>query len=202
MKKIILTVIAVLALTCANAQIITDAGTFTKPDGKTTIFEATLTPDLTGGGIFSLPDVSSGLGLVGVRIRDFSSATKAMRYGAHLSMHDSGIPGDDTEFAIGASVGVERHRAGAERLSTCWGYEGNAGYVTKNDHYGGSTKKFGVGASIFTGADYYFIPKVYLGAEIAYSVAVTNIKHEHGDDITRIESGPGITPSFRVGWQF
>jgi len=202
MKRIILSAMALIAFSFANAQIVTDAGTFTKPVERTTIFEATLTPDLTGGGIFALSGVSDGLDLVGIRIRHFETANKAIRYGAHLSMCDSGISGQDTDFAIALSVGLERHRAGAERLSTYWGYEGNVGYVTENDGYGGSTSKWGVGASLFTGADYYIIPKVYLGAEISYGVAVTNTKPEHGNDVTRIESSPNITPSFRVGWQF
>jgi len=202
MKKIILSALALIALTTVSAQISTDAGTFTKPIKGTTIFEANLTPDLSGGGIFTLSDVNSNLGTVGVRIRQFHSEKKACRWGAHLSMLDSGVSGVDTEFAIGVLVGVEHHRAGAERLSTYWGYEANAGYVTSNDDYEGQNKKFGLGASVFTGADYYIIPKVYLGAELGWGAALTNTNPDWGDNVTRLELGHSISPVFRVGWQF
>ena len=203
MKKIILLAVAIFAFSFANAQIVTDAGTFSKPVKGTTIFEANLTPDLSGGGIFTLSDVNSNLGTLGIRVRKFHTDTKACRWGAHLSMEDSGVSGQDTNFAVGVLVGVEHHRAGAERLSTYWGYEANAGYVTNNNGTSNNTtKKFGFGASVFTGADYYIIPKVYLGAELGWGAALTNTNPEHGDDITKLELGHSISPVFRVGWQF
>lgn len=200
MKKIILTC-ALLVIGLANAQIVTDAGTFTKPNEKTTIFEVNLTPDITGGGIFSLPVLNSNLGLVGIRVRDFVN-NGAWRYGANLSIADNNEPNTDTEFAVALSVGYEKHRAGAERLSTYWGYEGNVGVVHANDGYGGQDKKLGVGASLFTGFDYYIMPKIYLGTEISYSCAVTSTKPEEGGTHTSFELAPGITPLLRLGWQF
>lgn len=202
MKKLILTALLAFAFTQGNAQIVTDAGTFTKPVAKTTIFEANMTPDITGGGIFSLPVLNSDLGLIGIKARYFETATKAFRAGATLAVSDSGVDGESTDFAVGLLIGVERHRAGAERLSTYWGYDFNVGYVTTNDGYGGQDKKFGAGANLFTGFDYYIMPKVYLGTEISYGAAVTNTKPEEGDSVTSVELAPGITPTLRVGWQF
>jgi len=202
MKKIILSVAVLLACYSAKAQIVTDAGTFTKPVKGTTIFEVNATPDITGGSIFALPSVNSDLGTVGIKVRKFHSATKACRFGAHLSMNDPDIPGRDTDFAIGVSAGVEYHRAGAERLSTYWGYEGNVGYVTAFEQYQGQVKKWGVGANLFTGIDYYIIPKVYLGTEISWGAAIVNSKPEQGGDRTILSIAHGITPSFRLGWQF
>jgi hypothetical protein len=209
MKKIILSVFALFAFGAIQAQEIkTDAGTFTKPTTGTYIMEATLTPDITGGGIFSLPSLNSDLGMLGVKVRKFSSETKALRMGANLTVMNSGEENVDTEFSVGVSLGVEHHLGGAERLSTYWGYEANLGYVSSNgdmfiDEFGeGKTTKFGFGANVFTGFDYYIMPKIYLGAEVSYGLAVTNTKPDGGDGVTKIQLAPSITPSFRIGWQF
>jgi hypothetical protein len=209
MKKIILTAAAVFAISFANAQQIkTNAGTFTKPTAGTYIMEATMTPDLSGGGIFSLPNLNSDLGLLGIKVRKFSSETKALRMGANLSMMNSGLDNVDTEFSVGASLGVEHHMKGAERLSTYWGYEGNVGFVSSNAEVGEfgdlnpKSTKFGFGVNTFAGFDYYIMPKIYLGAEVSYGLAVTNEKPDGGDGVTSIELAPSITPSFRIGWQF
>ncbi len=210
MKKIILTIAAVFAFGIANAQIKTDAGTFTKPVAGTYIIEATMTPNIAGGGIFSLPTLNSDLGILGVKMRKFSSDTKALRLAANLSVLNSGEDDVDTEFTVAVSAGMEHHMAGAERLSTYWGYEANIGYVAANgevDEFGdpigiGKNTKIGFGANIFTGFDYYIMPKIYLGAEVSYGLAVTNTKPDEGDGVTKIQAAPGITPSFRLGWQF
>jgi len=129
-------------------------------------------------------------------------------------MLNSGEEGEDTQFTVGLSVGVEHHMKGAERLSTYWGYEGSLGYVSgyeemeSDDPFApGFTimvkeTKFGFGANVFTGFDYYIMPKIYLGAEVSYGLAVTNEKPDGGDGVTSIELSPSITPSFRLGWQF
>lgn len=210
MKKIILSVATIFAFSFANAQQIkTEAGTFTKPTAGTYIMEANMTPNVTGGGIFSLPSLNSDLGLLGIKVRKFSSDTKALRMGANLSIMSSGQDNVDTEFSVGASIGVENHLKGAERLSTYWGYEGNIGYVSSNgevDEFGAvlnpKSTKLGFGASVFTGFDYYIMPKIYLGAEVSYGLAVTNEKPDAGDGVTKIQLAPSITPSFRIGWQF
>jgi hypothetical protein len=214
MKKVLFSAVALLAFGLANAQDIkTDAGTFTKPTSGTYIMEATMTPDLAGGGIFSLPSLNSDLGMLGIKVRNFSSDSKAMRLGANLTMLNSGEEGEDTQFTVGLSVGVEHHMKGAERLSTYWGYEGSLGYVSgyeeftevfmgQTETYFEKVTKFGFGANVFTGFDYYIMPKIYLGAEVSYGLAVTNEKLEGMDGKTSIELSPSITPSFRLGWQF
>jgi hypothetical protein len=213
MKKIILTVAAVFAFGVANAQIKTEAGTFNKPTTGTYIMEATMTPNVTGGGIFALPTLNSDLGLLGIKVRKFNSDKTATRMAANLSVLSSGkldVAGEKeaTEFALGFSYGVENHMAGAERLSTYWGYEGNVGYVSMNardlagDATGDKTNKIGLGGNVFTGFDYYIMPKIYLGVEVSYGLAVTNSKTGDADGVTKIQLAPGITPTFRLGWQF
>ena len=217
MKKIILTIATVFTYGIVSAQIKTEAGTFTKPTSGTTILEINFAPNVTGTGIFALPTLNSDLGLIGIKARKFSSDTKAMRYIANVSVLNSGEKdgnGDnvDTEFAVGLGVGVEHHMAGAERLSTYWGYEGNIGYVSSNgegtlDEFGDplpavKTTKIGFGANLLAGFDYYIMPKIYLGAEVSYGLAVTSTKPDGGDNVTKIQLAPGITPFFRLGWQF
>jgi len=227
MKKIILSAVAIFTVGVASAQIKTDAGTFEKPKAGTWIMEAVMTPNIAGGGIFSLPTVSnSDLGILGIKARKFSADTKAMRLSGTLELNQSGekISGTDDdapmEFTVAFGIGVEHHMTGAERLSTYWGYEANLGYVSANlrtpagvDPITGDpteggiaddkTTKLGVGANVFTGFDYYIMPKIYLGAEISYGLAYTSTKAgEDADAVNAIELAPSITPSFRIGWQF
>ena len=227
MKKIILSAVAIFTVGVASAQIKTDAGTFEKPKAGTWIMEAVMTPNIAGGGIFSLPSVSnSELGILGVKARKFSADNKALRFSGTLEINQSGekITGTDDnapmEFTVAFGIGVENHMSGAERLSTYWGYEANLGYVSANLRTDGGvdpdtgiafpagiaddkTTKLGLGANVFTGFDYYIMPKIYLGAEISYGLAYTSSKAgEDADAVNKIELAPSITPSFRIGWQF
>lgn len=217
MKKIILSAVAIFSFGIASAQIKTDAGTFNKPAAGTWIMEATMTPNISGGSIFSLPTLNSslsnldgGVGILGVKARKFSSDKKAMRMIGNLQVQNSSeenAAGDkaQTEFAVGFGIGIENHMSGAERLSTYWGYQADFTYVSAN---GANIDKndtgIGVGASVFTGFDYYIMPKIYLGAEIGYGLGVTSEKSgvDGSDGVTKISLAPGITPSFRLGWQF
>jgi hypothetical protein len=131
MKKIILTAAAVFAFSFANAQIKTEAGTFTKPTEGSLLFEVSFSPNLSGelasAGIFSLPNFY-GSNIPGVRARKFVSDTKAIRYSGNVTIDQSGIEGQDAQFTLALGVGVENHMKGAERLSTYWGYEGSLGF--------------------------------------------------------------------------
>jgi hypothetical protein len=212
MRKIMLTLGALMAFGWANAQISTNAGTFEKPKEGTFIMEVNATPDLTGGGIFSLPSISGSLDMVGVKMRDFRSANKAYRYGANFALNDDDLPNTDTEFAVGLSLGIERHLKGAERLSTYWGYEVSAAFAHFNaygdDEYGDSyyynyqVDRLGVGVGAFCGFDYYIIPKVYVGTEMGYNAALVMTNPDEGSNRTTFELAPGINPVLRVGWQF
>lgn len=220
MKKIILSAMALLAFSFANAQyekesakqeakeelaessIKTDAGTFVKPTDGTWIMEVNMTPDLSGGSIFSLPALNSDLGMVGLKARYFTSAKRAYRISANVAIHDSGLDHVKTESAVGLGYGIEYHQKGAERLSTYYGWEANIGHTCVNDGFGGQTNRMGYGASVFSGFDYYVMPKIYLGAELSYGAGVVTTDPEHGDNVTSFRLAPGITPSLRLGWQF
>jgi hypothetical protein len=211
MKKLLVSAI-LLATGFVNAQEIkTNAGTFTKPKTNDILIEINFSPDLTGGGqqgIFSLPVLSNDMNLLGIKGRKFISDSKAIRAIANLSISNSGEEGATTNFSVGAGIGIENHRKGAERLSPYWGYEGKIGLVSggstkaSSPNYGIKTTKFGIAANVFSGFDYYIIPNIYLGAEISYGLAITNSKQAQASAITKFELAPGITPSFRMGWKF
>jgi len=214
MKKIILTVAAVFVLSFANAQIKTDAGTFTKPSAGSLQFELSFSPNIAGAAssMFSLPNFY-GSNIPGIRARKFMSETKAMRYTGNVSVSNSGEEGADTDFTVALGVGVENHMKGAERLSTYWGYEGNIGFQSTgavagpDDEFGFPTvtpkqTTLGLSAQVFTGFDYYIMPNIYLGCEINYGVAILNTKPDGGDGVTSFKVQPNVLPAFRLGWRF
>ena len=210
MKKIILTVAGVFALTFANAQTKTDAGTFTKPTAGSLQFELSFSPNISGASstLFSLPNFY-GSETTGVRARKFVTDTQAIRYTGNVSVSNSGEEGAGTAFTVALGVGIENHMKGAERLSTYWGYEGNVGFqsaaATVDPLTGDLIPEettFGVSAQVFTGFDYYIMPNIYLGAEINYGLAVLNTKPDGGDSTTSIKIQPSVLPSLRLGWRF
>jgi len=216
MKKIILTVTGVFALSFANAQIKTDAGTFTKPTAGSLQFELSFSPNIAGASssMFSLPNFY-GSETSGVRARKFVTDNEAIRYTGNVSVSNSGEEGASTAFTVALGVGIENHMKGAERLSTYWGYEGNVVYsstageaATPNPPVKVATTAtdkattLGLSAQVFTGFDYYIMPNIYLGCEINYGIAILNTKPDAGDGVTSVSLNPGINPNLRLGWRF
>ncbi len=200
MKKVLLSAAIVAISFGASAQIKNDRGTFTKPTAGEWAMEVNFSPDVTGGGsIFSLSSFDKSVGQLAVKARKFASDKKSYRALANLKVKNSGAEGANTAMELGVGLGIENHMKGAERLSTYWGYQGQLGY--SNDE--AKTTKFGFAAGVFTGFDYYVIPNVYLGAEVSYSLGVTNTKYDGASKgTTSFELSPGITPTFRLGWRF
>lgn len=206
MKKIILTVAAVFAFGLANAQIKTNAGTFTKPTAGSYQVELSFSPNLTGGttsaSMFSLPNFY-GSETPGLKVRKFTSETKAIRYVGNVSMDNTGVDGEDTNFTVAAGIGIENHMKGAERLSTYWGYEGNIGFQSKRaEGLDPKTTQIGVSAQVFTGFDYFIMPNVYLGAEVNYGLALLNTKEDGSKAATSVKVQPNVLPALRFGWRF
>lgn len=202
MKKNILTTFTILVFGFSNAQIKTDAGTFTKPVAGSTQIELSFAPSLTGApSMFSLPSFY-GSQIPGVKIRKFTSETKAIRYTGNVSILNSGEKGATTGFTMAAGIGVENHFKGAERLSTYWGYEGNVGFQNSDATTGQSKQtQFGLSAQIFTGFDYYIMPNIYLGCEINYGVAILNTKPDGASSKTSFNIQPNVLPALRLGWR-
>jgi len=195
MKKSIFSIAFLALVTFASAQITTNAGTFTKPDAGDTMFELQFMPNLQGSGMFSDSEVAYGAFMM----RKFDSSTKAKRYMASLEVSDSGMDGADTSFDLLVGYGIENHFAGAERLSTYWGYQGGLAYA--NNAEGGDGSTVGVVAGLFLGAEYYFIPNVYIGTELGYNLGINAVSPDGGDGVTSWELGSGVTGFLRLGFK-
>lgn len=198
MKKIVLSVFALCTFGFISAQdITTNAGTFTKPKAGDILGEVNFSPNINGGTLFTMPD--AGLdGMMGIKARKFITDTKAYRAIANFQYKDTGVSGSEAAYGLVAGFGIEHHLTGAERLSTYWGYEGKL--MFSKDEL--KTTKFGIGAGVVAGFDYYIVPNVYLGVEAAYGLTVLNVKPDAGDGATAIELRPSLNPSFRLGWRF
>lgn len=251
MKKVLLTLVALVAAVSANAQIKNDRGTFTKPVAGNVLIEMQVTPNLLGGGVFNLNDpmlqnLSGGLStgdlitttgstqdfanlssvVPSLKGRYFLSDASALRVqlGMILSSATSkNSASPSTKESIGRNgfdliVGYEKHFSGAERLSTYAGADvmfGMIGAKSKVDN-GTNTltakqSAIGFGVRAVTGFDYYFIPKVYLGAELGLGLSYNGYGVEKNSGGT-LKDGtvktnsfsvtPFITPAIRMGFNF
>lgn len=198
MKKLFL-FFALASFSIASAQITTNAGTFNKPAEGDTAFEMQFMPNLDGSAMFA----DKGATLT---MRKFQSESKAVRWSASLYATDSGVEGSAMTNAVGLGYGVENHFKGAERLSTFWGYGGSLRYDSigdeeVDDEFGdtytveGKTA-IGAGAGLFLGADYYILPKVYVGIEWGYGLNISS-----SDDNTAWALSGGVNGMMRVGFR-
>lgn len=185
--------IALVSFSFASAQITTNAGTFNKPGEGETAFEFQFMPNLDGNAMFA--DRAT------VMMRQFKSDTKAVRWTASLNVADAGDDSDMT-YGVALGYGIENHLAGAERLSTYWGYGGSLGYADGGDltdDEGGVVETdgtFAIGAGVFLGADYYIMPKVYIGLEMGYGLTLGS-----GNDVTNWGLNGGVNGMMRVGFR-
>ena len=194
MKKLLLFT-ALASFTFASAQVTTNAGTFNKPASGDTAFEMQFMPNLDGAAMFADAGAT-------VTMRKFESATKAVRWSASRDVSGSDMEDSDAMWNLGLGYGVENHFAGSERLSTFWGYQGgvNVGSgVAGQDADGNAVDaetSFGVGAGVFLGADYYIMPKVYVGVEMGYGLSVSS-----GSDLMTYGLSGGVNGMMRVGFR-
>ena len=177
---------ALVTFSFASAQITTNAGTFNKPTAGDTAFEMKFMPNLDGTAMFA--ESSSGT----LMMRSFKSDTKATRISASLTIADSGTDDSDTTFKAKIGYGIENHFSGAERLSTFWGYGGNLGF---EDEGGNTDSVFTIGGGVFLGADYYILPKVYVGTEFGYNLGIV------AADDTAFGLAGNVTGMLRLGFR-
>ena len=196
MKKLLL-ITALVSFSFASAQITTNAGTFDRPTAGDTAFEMKFMPNLDGKDIFA--ESSSGT----LMMRSFKSDTKATRISASLTIADDGTDGSDTSMVARIGYGIENHFSGAERLSTYWGYQGNVNVGSGEETEDATTgdvieaeTSFGVGAGVFLGADYYIMPKVYVGVEMGWGLEVTS-----GNDLMEYGLDGSLTGMMRFGFR-
>ena len=194
MKKLLLFT-ALASFTFASAQVTTNAGTFNKPAEGDTAFEMQFMPNLDGAAMFADAGAT-------VTMRKFESATKAVRWSASLDVNGSDVEDSDAVWNLGLGYGVENHFAGSERLSTFWGYQGGVNLgsgVAGQDADGNAVDaetSFGIGAGVFLGADYYIMPKVYVGVEMGYGLSVSS-----GSDLMTYGLSGGVNGMMRVGFR-
>ena len=195
MKKLLL-FIALASFTFASAQITTNAGTFNKPAEGDTAFEMQFMPNLDGAAMFA----DNGYQ---VTMRKLESATKAVRWSASLNVDGSDADDSEIGYDLKLGYGVENHFAGAERLSTFWGYQGNVGFDSGEATTDPTTNvvtdaetSFSIGAGVFLGADYYIMPKVYVGVEMGYGLGIAS-----GNDIMAWGLTGGVNGMMRVGFR-
>tara|TARA_B110000967_G_scaffold193895_1_gene221886 strand:- start:29 stop:592 length:564 start_codon:yes stop_codon:yes gene_type:complete len=178
---------ALVTFNLASAQITTNAGTFNKPAAGETAFEVNFMPNLDGTAMFA--ESNSGT----LMMRSFKSETKATRLSASLSFIDTGVEDSNAAYSASIGYGIENHFSGAERLSTFWGYGANLGIVDAG--IDDQDAFFSIGGGVFLGADYYIIPKVYVGTEIGYNLGIVS-----GDD-TAIGLAGNVTGMLRLGFR-
>jgi hypothetical protein len=213
MKKLLLFT-ALASFTFASAQVTTNAGTFNKPAEGDTAFEMQFMPNLDGAAMFDDRDAT-------VTMRKFESAEKAVRWSASLDYNNDGDRLTPSNYSLGLGYGIENHFAGAERLSTYWGYGVKMNYSGESDYkeiaidpdtdlpfvddegvltgqladVEGADGVFTLGAGVFLGADYYIMPKVYVGVEVGYGLDV-NL-----EDNTSMTLGGGVNGMMRFGFR-
>jgi outer membrane protein W len=226
MKKVLLTAAAVMTFGLMNAQEETTSAY--KPVKGTIATEVALVGGLNNANF----DLNSGA----LKFRYFLKDDMALRLGLGLNSNkiedvDNSNPANiQTETYKNSStmlnLGIEKHFAGSERLSTYAGADlligfNGASYKETSNGYSyeedandtnGNIASTSFGLGLFTGADYYITKKVFLGVE-----AGLNFMSEKGKDNTITETGfPTVTESgdkvggistkvvggVRIGFQF
>ena len=194
---------ALVSFSFASAQITTNAGTFNKPAAGETAFEMHFTPNIQGGSQFgeaqetnsNKDDIIDDKGTVSVMMRKFKDDSKAVRMFGSFDLNGSDADGADTTIDATFGYGIENHLAGAERLSTFWGYQGGIKLL----NMGGDDVNFGLAGGVFAGADYYIIPKVYIGTEFGFGLDIDAPGADGAD--TKYRIGHDLTANFRLGFR-
>ena len=186
MKKILLSAVAVLAFSFANAQeIVSSKGeNYLPKEGDWSIgFKANNVLNFVGNAFNSSANTignfeSNGIGFVGKR---FTTDNTADRYIADFSVNFEKIKDVDAtapNFSLLAGYGKE-WRKGTTRLQGFYGADAflQFGSTTNNIEENGVPKEvkkfgFGIGAQGFVGAEYFIFPKVALGAQYTYGVTL------------------------------
>jgi len=115
----------------------------------------------------------------------------------------------DTESGISVSLqlGIEKHKAGTERLSPYMGGYVDLSFGTSNkkeETQGPSNKvgytqtkgaDLGVGVNAVAGFDYYFAKSIYLGTELGFGLAAKLPMKKTAESVTFDANGNSVTTS-------
>ncbi len=223
-----------LAPSQSQAQIRNDRGTFNLPTKGDVLIETQGNLDFTGGTVITLREgflsgLNAGLdaSAVGmpagytatampmVKIRKFVSNNTVARLFFNISHVSSKTTVASTDvknnnFGIALGLGLEKVFTPAERMNTYVGGDVLLGFA-RIRHQEGSTvdnhqSGFGAGLRVFTGMDYYVLPKIYLGLELGLGLSYNGygvVKYKSGDNDAKYNGfaiTPFINPQFRLGY--
>jgi hypothetical protein len=233
MKKVLLTVAAVMTFGLMNAQEVTTTSAY-KPVKGTIATEVGLTGGLNNTDF----DLNTGV----VKFRYFFKDDMALRLGLGINSNkeETVINPDPTNPGTLinknsnnlVNLGIEKHFAGSDRLSTyagadlLIGFNGASGEYTEDgysyeidgaqidpatgDPVGNASTQFGF--RLFTGADYYITKKVFLGVEAGLNFLASSQKDivisETGSENVNLPGGKSgglstnVIGGVRIGFQF
>jgi hypothetical protein len=237
MKKVLLTVAAVMTFGLMNAQEETSTSAY-KPVKGTIATEVGLTGGLNNTD-FAL---NSNKTTSAVKFRYFFKDDMALRLGLGINSDKNEIVDNSDPTNVATlinknsnnliNLGIEKHFAGSERLSTyagadlLIGFKGASAEVTANgyslnvdganidpatgDYEGNASTDLGF--RLFTGADYYITKKVFLGVEAGLNFLTSSQKDieitETGSPNENIAGGKSggfstnVIGGVRIGFQF
>ena len=213
-----------------NAQIKNDKGTFSLPGRGDILVETQGYFNVNGGTLFNFADgylanmnngydaqfavPSGGSNYPMIKLRFFGQNNLVHRVTLNLSYtsNKATISSSDvknTNFGIAMGYGCEKMFSPAERLNTYVGGDVTIGYgrVTNTEGSNDASQNcWGFGMRAFTGADYYILPKVYVGMELGWGVNYMRygvVSYAQGNNDKTSESFnavPYIAPTFRLGY--
>ncbi|NRS89301.1 hypothetical protein HNQ02_002227 [Flavobacterium sp. 7E] len=222
MKKVFLIVVGIFAFQVASAQ--DGTGNSYKPTEGTVTTEVSL----VGG----LNNANFNLNGGALKFRYFLKEDLALRASLGIaSQKDEVVTGinpnetttTDKSSSTTFKAGIEKHFAGTNRLSTYAGAdliigmnkETNEVSIQTGDYNNLEQKSSGFGIGLFTGADYYIAPKVFLGVEAGLSFLSNKVKDAEYTSRTGIvttststpgskgsEITTGVFGGIRIGFQF
>ncbi|VXB42920.1 conserved exported hypothetical protein [Flavobacterium sp. 9AF] len=220
MKKLLIGVLTILAYQNSNAQ---EEITY-KPTTGTITTEVGLTGGLNNANF----NLNGGV----LKFRYFLKEDLGVRLGLGVyNSNDEDVTGQspnqitytDKLSSNTIKLGIEKHFAGANRLSTYagadllvrFGKELDEENEENGDFQKTESKNSSFGVAIFTGADYYITQKVFLGVEAGLNFLSTKYKDEEysfkNGNNTGSSSDPGKKESdfvsnvfggVRIGFQF
>ncbi|MDO4879769.1 MAG: hypothetical protein Q3983_00675 [Capnocytophaga sp.] len=185
MKKIFLSVAAIFAFGFANAQNLTSSKgeNYLPQEGDWSIgFSANSALSYIGNAFnntqnnsvnfdsnsnVKLPGFGNSITFLG---KKFTADNKADRYTANLLFSYSKTKDQDASTAFGLLAGYGKEwRKGSTRLQGFYGADALVGFgIPEKD-----TFNFLIGAQAFVGAEYFIFPKVGLGAQYSFPVAIS-----------------------------
>ena len=148
----------------------------------------------------------SGFGTGALRARYFLQDQLALRGGLGLGVTSEEVNSQkvsSTLFDLG--LGIEKHFSGTRRLSPYVGADLKLSLLKADTNGGGlhtgQRDGHAVGLNLLLGADYYVLPKIYVGAEAGLGLHVGSIE-ARGQKTSFTNVATGMLGGLRIGFVF